>query len=324
MIVRYFFAELVEKEAITEDTLPPRFAKWLDTSSSDCIFNDYQRKAFGRPHLRRCPWYLELRSGEHCFDNERDWKYKCDRETEEMEARGLQTQNPTAEERMLEKEKKKAARAEARKAERLEKARQKELAKKHEKDERKQNLRHAKIVRQKGLKGALEDEGISPSASSKPSGSQGVTMIGSQSLYSIKTKTVNDDFPDVLLFNESADSILARFDSVTEGDKPATWAAITSFVSEHQGNKRRHFKGSSANVAAVDFVIFYVPEGLPVPGFNGGIDVPLWNTLALAKDEDGLEESPWVKVAFTFADEWLVTTELFWYFILTASSFQGK
>jgi hypothetical protein len=27
--------------------------------------------------------------------------------------------------------------------------------------------------------------------------------------------------------------------------------------------------------------------------------------LALAKDEDGLEESPWVKTAFTFADEWL-------------------
>jgi hypothetical protein len=92
---------------------------------------------------------------------------------------------------------------------------------------------------------------------------------------------------------------------VTEGDKPATWAAITSFVSEHQGNKRRQFKGSSADVAAVDLVIFYVPEGLPVPGFNGGRDVPLWNTLALAKDEDGLEKSPWVKAAFTFADEWL-------------------
>jgi hypothetical protein len=149
------------------------------------------------------------------------------------------------------------------------------LAKKQEKNEREQNLRHAKIVRQKGLKGALEDEGISSAASSKPSGSQGVTMIGSQSLYSIKTKIDDDDFPDVLLFNDSADSILARFDSVTKGDKSATWAAITSFVSEHQGNKRRHFKGSSANVTAVDFVIFDVPEGLPVSGFNGGRDVPL-------------------------------------------------
>jgi hypothetical protein len=85
----YFFTELVKKEAIIEDALPPRFAKWLDTSSSDCIFNDYKRKAFSRPHLRRCPWYLELRSGEHCFDSERDWKSKCDRKTEEMEARGL-------------------------------------------------------------------------------------------------------------------------------------------------------------------------------------------------------------------------------------------
>jgi hypothetical protein len=133
MIVRYFFAELVKKEAITEDALPPRFAKWLDTSSTDCIFNDYQRKAFSRPHLRRRPWYLELRSCKHCFDSERDWNSKCDRETEEMEARGLQTQNPTAEEGMTEKEKRKAtnkhARVEVRKTKRFEKARQKELAK---------------------------------------------------------------------------------------------------------------------------------------------------------------------------------------------------
>jgi hypothetical protein len=68
---------------------------------------------------------------------------------------------------------------------------------------------------------------------------QGVTLIGSQSLYSIKIKTDDDDFPDVLLLNNNAYSIFARFYSVTEGDKPATWAAITSFVSEHQGNKRR-------------------------------------------------------------------------------------
>jgi hypothetical protein len=42
-----------------------------------------------------------------------------------------------------------------------------------------------------------------------------VTLIGSQSLYSIKTKTDDDDFPDVLLLNDSANSILAQFDSVT-------------------------------------------------------------------------------------------------------------
>jgi hypothetical protein len=58
-------------------------------------------------------------------------------------------------------------------------------------------------------------------------------------------------------------------------------------------------------VTTVHLVIFYVPEGLPVSGFNGGRDVPVWNTLALAKDEDGLEESPWVKATFTFADKWL-------------------
>jgi hypothetical protein len=88
MIVRYFYAELVKKEAITEDLLPPRFAKWLDTSSSDCIFTDYQRKSFSRPHLRRCPWYLELRLGEQCPDSEKDLKSQCDQETQEMEATG--------------------------------------------------------------------------------------------------------------------------------------------------------------------------------------------------------------------------------------------
>ena len=78
MIVRYCFAELVKKEVITEDTRSPRFAKWLDTSNSDCIFNDYQRKAFSRPQFRCCPWNLGLCSGEHCFDNERDWNSLCD------------------------------------------------------------------------------------------------------------------------------------------------------------------------------------------------------------------------------------------------------
>lgn len=70
---------------------------------------------------------------------------------------------------------------------------------------------------------------------------------------------------------------------MTECDKLATWAVITSFVFEHQGNKRRQFKGSSVDVAAIDLVIFDVPKGLPVLGFIGGRHVPLWNTLALEK-----------------------------------------
>jgi hypothetical protein len=76
---------------------------------------------------------------------------------------------------MTEKEKRKAAnrqaKEETRKAERLEKAKQKELAKKQEKEEREQNQRLVKLVMQKGLKGALQEEDISLSASSKASGS---------------------------------------------------------------------------------------------------------------------------------------------------------
>ena len=52
-------------------------------------------------------------------------------------------------------------------------------------------------------------------------------------------------------------------------------------------------------------MVIFVLEGLLVHGFNGGRDVPLWNTLSLVKDDDDLEESPWIKVAFTFVDEWL-------------------
>jgi hypothetical protein len=94
MIVKYLFVKFLKKEAITEDALPPRFAKWLDTSSSDCIFNDYQRKAFscltfGTVHGT---WSFVQVS---IVLTVRDWKSKCDRETEEMEARGFQIQNST-------------------------------------------------------------------------------------------------------------------------------------------------------------------------------------------------------------------------------------
>lgn len=84
-------------------------------------------------------------------DSEKDLKTECDRETKEMEARGMDTDNSTVEQGMTEEEKRqlaiRKAKEEARKAERLEKARLKELAKKQKKEEREENARHAKLVR---------------------------------------------------------------------------------------------------------------------------------------------------------------------------------
>ena len=111
---------------------------------------------------------------------------------------------------------------------------------------------------------------------------------------------------------------------MTECDKLATWAVITSFVFEHQGNKRRQFKGSSVDVAAIDLVIFDVPKGLPVLGFIGGRHVPLWNTLALEKKKMALKNLHGLKQLLLLQMSGCVTTEMFWYFILTASLFQGK
>ena len=80
-VVCYFNLELLSKLAIDSNNIPAQFLKWLDTSSADCIFSDYQRKNFARPHLLQCPWYLELHKGEVCLDEERAHQSRCDRET---------------------------------------------------------------------------------------------------------------------------------------------------------------------------------------------------------------------------------------------------
>ena len=37
-VMRYFFCELFPSGTIQRVNLPPRFAKWIDTSSSECVF----------------------------------------------------------------------------------------------------------------------------------------------------------------------------------------------------------------------------------------------------------------------------------------------
>ena len=77
-ILRYFWRELVVKGAIDRKNIPQRFNKWVDVSSSECIFTDYQKRHFGRPHLLQCPWYLELKENEKCPGEERAFKASCE------------------------------------------------------------------------------------------------------------------------------------------------------------------------------------------------------------------------------------------------------
>ena len=56
---------------------PPRFAKWIDTSNTECIFTLEQKKNFKRPHLMPCPWYIELVCTENCLSKEASLKASC-------------------------------------------------------------------------------------------------------------------------------------------------------------------------------------------------------------------------------------------------------
>ena len=43
-IMRYFWRVLVANGAMAVADLPIRFSKWIDTSSSDCVFTDAQKR----------------------------------------------------------------------------------------------------------------------------------------------------------------------------------------------------------------------------------------------------------------------------------------
>lgn len=308
-VVRYFNLELLEKKVIEKKDIPARFDKWLDTSSSDCIFNDSQRSNFTRPHLLLCAWYVELNSGERCSDAEKALMARCDREAQELEAAGLEVAIGPMVDDMSEKDRKKflarKAREEAREKDKEDRALKRDQAKRVKAEEKALNAAHAKVVKMKGLRKAAEESGISPSASSKPSDSLPQTSVPTQSLYSIKTIHPDDVASDVGVINDSVEAILAQYEELDGTSKPASWVKITKFVSEHQGHKRREHKGNSDSPAVVDLLIMDVPEGLPVPGISLGKDIPLWNQLKLRTSGSGKLDSSWINAAFNFADDWV-------------------
>ena len=69
-VMRYFFRELLPSGTIQRISLPSRFSKWIDTSSSECVFTLEQKRNFKRPHLMPCPWYIELAQNDSCPSEE--------------------------------------------------------------------------------------------------------------------------------------------------------------------------------------------------------------------------------------------------------------
>lgn len=80
-VLQYFFMELLPKKAIYRNDFPAQFLKRTDTFSWDCVYSEYQRKTFERPHLLHCRWYLEQNKGEMCMVDKHTLKSRCERET---------------------------------------------------------------------------------------------------------------------------------------------------------------------------------------------------------------------------------------------------
>ena len=76
VVMRYFFRELLPSGAIQRISLPPRFSKWIDTSSSECVFT-LEQKNFKRPHLMPCSWYIELAHSDSCSSEEAALRASC-------------------------------------------------------------------------------------------------------------------------------------------------------------------------------------------------------------------------------------------------------
>ena len=77
-VMRYFWRVLVANGAMAAADLPIRFSKWTDTSSSDCVFTDAQKRRFSHHHLVQCPWYVEMRESDPTPGDEVDFRGACD------------------------------------------------------------------------------------------------------------------------------------------------------------------------------------------------------------------------------------------------------
>ena len=173
-VMRYFFRELLPSGAIQRISLPSRFSKWVDTSSSECVFTLEQKRNFKRPHLMPCPWYIELARNDSCTSEEAALRASCEQQVliEGDSGVGVEVEEDNPDDGLTERERAKAT-AKLEKALAKEREREeKRLTKEQKLEERKKETeerRHLGLkVKKLGLKKVLEDEGISISGSSRP------------------------------------------------------------------------------------------------------------------------------------------------------------
>jgi hypothetical protein len=222
-VMRYFYRELVPMRVIQRADVPARFAKWSDISSSECVFTLDQRKYFQRPHLLACPWYIDLARTDRCPSEEASLKATCDQEAMVMSSALIVLEDPLAptDDGLTDKERAKAKakkdnlekREKAKEDKKREREQERETKKKEAEERRQLSLKVKKL----GLKKVLEDEGISPSGSSKPTSS---TAMPAPSSYSIPTFDTSVDSSHFLIINDAADVILGQFEKLAEGLVP--------------------------------------------------------------------------------------------------------
>ena len=250
VILRYFWRELVVKGAIERKDIPIRFNKWVDVSSSECIFTEYQRKQFGRPHLLQCPWYLEMKVNDGCPGEERNLKANCEQQMKQnVSEHVVLPDSPTSdvggEDELSEKQRQKQAAKRTRLEARLKvkedkkKEKEEELNKKKEVSARNKEL--AKLVAKEGPEKLLSLPGISPSGSSMPTTftplmSQvpfSVPPIPSQTVYTIPCSQVEDKQCGVEVINDNIKGILELFSDITLGGEPLIWSNIQEWIKAH-------------------------------------------------------------------------------------------
>ena len=307
-VMRYFFREVVPMRAIQHLDVPTQFAKWSDLSSSKCVLTLEQRKNFQRPHLLACPWYIDLARNDKCPSEEASLKASCNQEVlaQSLALIMLEDQLAAFDDGLTGKERAKAL---AKKNNLEEKEKAKEDIRKEQELERETKKKEAEERQQLGMKvkklslrKVLQDEGISPSESSKPTCS---TAILAHSSYSIPTFDTSVDSSNILNISDGLDVILNQFKKLIEDQVPKAWEKISKFLKSHQGNKKKEQHGIVDGLPLMDLVIFDVPKNLLVPGILPAGEVLHWNKLKIKSKNNGRQESPWIHKVFEFANTWL-------------------
>ena len=235
-VMKYFFRELLPSGAIQRISLLPRFSKWIDTSSSKCVFT-LEQKNFKRPHLMPCPWYIELACNDSCPSEEAALRASCEQQVliEGDFSPGVEAKEDILDDGLTERERTRAAtklaKAQAKEKEREEKRLAKEQKREERKKETEERRQLGLKVKKLDLKKVLEDKRISISGSSRPTSSTPILATPSSAyMYSICTFDEHVTNSEVLVVNSGPDDILGAFEKLPEGAQPDASLQISEFI----------------------------------------------------------------------------------------------